>query len=244
MKKRRKSEIFFINHTERSRTYKKKIKRRNKETRSRNKTLISLYPWLAPVSWVTGKPVVDKRFDLISVWDELPKGWTNVFGRMMCDEIQKSLEKKGLQNKVRVDECKEKYGSARLYMAGTDETQHIISIYEAISENVCAYCGKPHSPMMNFSWIIPMCEDCFYKLQKKNEYFYRREYTDYTPEEKNWKIPNPLKWKRFSENGDTIIEEDITNRIKQIEHNWEKNHEKYLKKIEKKNQKIHKQKEE
>jgi hypothetical protein len=186
--------------------------------------------------------VVDKRFTYISLWEEVPNGWTKVFGRMMCDEIQKSLQKQGLENKVYVEQAKEKYGGLRLYMAGTDETYRIISIYEAISEHVCEKCGKPHVPILNFSWVAPYCEDCFHYLQRRNSNFYKGEYKDYAPEEKYWAIPNTLKWTRFSKDeGDTTIEVDISERIKKIEENWEKSNAKRIKYLEKKNKKNNKQ---
>ena len=172
---RKKSSSIFYRKDHRSKTYRKKIKRYYKELRARNKRLINKYPWLAPISWRTGKRIENKRYDYISLWDEIPQGWINTFGHLMCDEIEEELEKNGAEHKVYVEQAKEKYGGLRLYMATPGKVDRIISKYERISENVCIRCGKPHVPMMNFCWISPYCSDCFYKLQKQDEYFYQGE---------------------------------------------------------------------
>ena len=182
------------------------------------------YPWLQPYFVWTGKKCENDLFDYVSLWDEIPTGWINVFGRIMCDEIEEALEEDGLENKVYVEQAKEKYGGLRLYMSGNEKSQHIISIYEAISEHICVVCGRPHTPMLNLSWVSPYCEDCFTKLQRRNKYFYQKPYSTYAPENKElWKIPHTLKWTRYSKDeGEKIIEEDISDRVARIEERWNK----------------------
>ena len=222
--KKKRSELFYsMGH--RTKTERKKVKRENKERRARNKRLILSYPWLKPVSVWNGKPIENPRYDMISLWDEVPKGWTNIFGRMMCDEIDENLRKyAGLRELVYVEQAKEKYGGLRLYMTVPSDVWHIISIYEQISENVCCKCGKPHTPMLSISWISPYCKECYEAMQKKNKNFYRQPYEFFAPEDKSeWVIPPILKWTRYLGNDKTdIIEEDITGRIAQIEKNYER----------------------
>lgn len=225
-KKKKRSEWFYAMGS-RTKTYRKHIKRKAKMERARNKKLLTAYPWLKPVSEWSGKPIENPRYDMISLWGEVPEGWTNIFGRMMCDEIDESLRKHGdLRNQAYVEQAKEKYGGLRLYMAVPDETQHIISIYESISEHICCRCGKPHTPMLSLSWVSPYCKECYESLQRQNECFYRKPYETYTPDRSEWDIPKVLKWTRFSNNTETIIEEDITQRIAQIEQNYERSRKK------------------
>lgn len=219
---KKKSEWFYV-RGHRTKKERKKYKRARKERRARNKRLIAHYPFLGNVLNWRGYPVKNSDFDLIALWDEVPEGWTNIFGRLMCDEIMNALNTPSEASEITFEQCKEKYGGMRVYAAAPESIQRILSIYERISENICCRCGKPHSPMMNFSWISPYCEDCFHKLQRKNKNFYQGEYTKYAPENKEeWNIPTILRWKKFSKEGDQIIEIDISSRIKAIEQRWEK----------------------
>ena len=216
---RRKTEIHYM-PVPRSRTTRKDNKRYIKEIRARNKKLITKYPWLATRDWKTGLPE-DNRYRYISLWDEIPEGWIRAFGEQMCDEIEAALEEDNIQNDVYVEQAKEKYGQLRIYMSGNTKSLNIIDIYSRISENVCCNCGRPHVPMMNFSWISPYCKNCFLKLQKKHEGFYKGEYEKYAPEDKSeWRIPNELKWTRFSKDGNETITVDISNYVKAIEQRW------------------------
>ena len=214
---------------ERSRTFRKKTKRKNAQIKHRNKKLVSKYPWLARVSWNTGYPIRDKTYKYISLWDDLPEGWISAFGRMMCDEIQKSLEKEHLENEVYIEQAKEKYGQLRIYMQGTSETYNIISIYEFISENVCYKCGRPHVPMLNMSWISPYCKKCYNKIMNRNvEKGYIKSFRPYedcaSKDKEHWRIANSITRKRFSTEGDTEVTIDISDRVKAIEDLWNKRH--------------------
>lgn len=215
---RRRSDIYYT--SSRSRTKKKAQKRHLKEIQARNKKLITKYPWLATRDWKTGLPERNK-YRYISLWDEIPEGWIRAFGEMMCDKVEAALEKDNIQNDVYVEQAKEKYGQLRVYMSGNTESQEILSIYERISENVCCNCGRPHVPMMNFSWISPYCKNCCLKLQKKHDGFYKGEYEKYAPEDKSeWRIPNELKWTMFSKDGDETRIVDISDYVKEIEQRW------------------------
>ena len=222
MKKRRRSEI-FCGRFHRSRTYRKKVKREKKQMRARNKRLISKYPWLTPYNVWTGKLVPNYNYDYISVWDEIPDGWIKAFGEMMCQEITEALAEDDLQDKVYVEQAKEKYGQLRIYMSGNKKALRIIDKYSAISENVCIKCGRPHSPMLNTGWICPECKHCFELRQKK--YPLKGAYEDYASENlEHWKIPNELKWTIYSKEGNRIETMDITETVKRIEDRWNAMH--------------------
>ena len=174
----------------------------------------------------TMTPIRDPKFDYCSIWDDLPKGWLKAFGTMMCDELEEEFEKYNAQNKLYVEQAKEKYGGMRLYMPTVGNAQAIVDKYEKISENICCRCGRPHVPCLNLSWISPYCKDCFEKLQKKNEYFYQGEYEKYTPENKeHWKIPEKIRWRKYSkEEGERIEEIDISDTVRKIERRWDELH--------------------
>lgn len=223
VKHKKKSEWFYaVGH--RTRTKRKKVKRQMKQERARNKRLLGLYPFLVPVSEWDMKPTENTRFSMISLWDEVPKGWTNIFGRQMCEEIKNALKSMNYTDKIYFEQCKEKYGGMRVYAAAPSEVLRILDIYESISQNVCCRCGKPHVPMLNLSWICPYCEDCFTSLQKKHKGFYQGEYSKYAPKNKEeWKIPTVLRWRKFGkEEGVQINELDISDRVHAIEQRWEK----------------------
>lgn len=171
------------------------------------------------------KPMKDKKYDYCSIWDDLPRGWLRAFGTMMCDELEEEFEKYGVQNKLYVEQAKEKYGGLRLYMSTVGEAQHIIDKYERISENICCGCGRPHTPMLNLSWISPYCKNCYERLQSKNKNFYREPYETYTPKDKeSWFIPNVLKWHIGSRDNERIREIDISETVKRLEENWNARH--------------------
>lgn len=217
VKHKKKSEWFYaVGH--RTRTERKKVKRQTKQERARNKKLLGLYPFLVPVSEWDMKPTENTRFSMISLWDEVPKGWTKNFGRQMCEEIKNTLKSMNYTDKIYFEQCKEKYGALRIYTTAPREVLNIISVYEAISEHVCVRCGKPHVPMLNLSWISPYCKECFSKFSG-----YKRPYEDFTPkDEEHWKIPTVLQERRFSPDKELFIEEiDITDRVKKVEERWE-----------------------
>lgn len=221
-KRHRKQSEWYFGSSPRTRTKRKKIKRSTKERRARNKRLISLYPFLKPYGWDDWNDEVKKnnRYQYISLWDEVPNGWTKNFGRIFCDEIKKTLENIGYTGEITFEQCKEKYGGLRVYATAPHEVQEIISIYGRIAENICCGCGKPHVPMLNLSWISPCCKDCYTEIQKRG--YYKKPYEDYAPDDKSqWMIPQTLSWKKYSTEGNKIIEIDISDRVKKIEERWE-----------------------
>ena len=222
--KRRSSE-FFQSRCKRTKTYRKKIKRELKQRRARNKRLISKYPWLRAVDWYSMTPMPDPNYDFCSIWDDLPRGWVQAFGRQMCDELEEEFEKYNAQNILYVEQAKEKYGGMRLYMSTVGEAQGIIDKYEAISESICVRCGRPHTPMLALSWISPYCKTCFEYYQKKDKYWYQKPYEEFVPNDKEkWKTPYTLTWRKYKDGERTEETMDITETVKNIERNWNKLH--------------------
>ena len=223
---RRRSSEFFHSRITRTRKFRKKTKREIKQRRAHNKKLISKYPWLRAVNWWSMKPMSDPKYDCCSIWDDLPRGWLRAFGTMMCDELEEEFEKYNAQNKLYVEQAKEKYGGMRLYMPTVGNAQAIIDKYEKISENICCRCGRPHVPMLNLSWISPYCKDCFETLQRKNKMFYQKPYEEYTPKNKeDWFIPETLRWRKYSkEDGERIEEINISETVRKIERRWDELH--------------------
>lgn len=98
--------------------------------------------------------------------NDIPIGWANLAACLNMD-IDRLIEKCHI-NSFESVETKEKYGSLRVYYDaeadnddGYRELSDLISIYEAISENTCIYCGKYPVYMIEAGWISPVCETCY-----------------------------------------------------------------------------------
>ena len=90
---------------------------------------------------------------------ELPIGWVKAFGEDLVREINAA------DPEVEIVQAKEKYGSLRFYYhPSSDAVDEIISKYEALSEHICFYCGKPDVPRTVAGWIEPICRDCYKKI--------------------------------------------------------------------------------
>lgn len=125
-----------------------------------NKQLIKKYPFLLPHSRWTGEVPSDYDYSYTEL-DDMPDGWRKAFGEQMCDEIEKELEKHNLQEKYRIAQIKEKYGTLRWYDFGATEKilKEIIPKYEKLSAHTCINCGKP-ATKVTLGWISPYCDDC------------------------------------------------------------------------------------
>lgn len=78
------------------------------KTIEENKELIKKYPWLLPTDWQGDTPI---GYDYSYTWlDDLPTGWRIAFGDLICEEIQKELEKYNYVDKYGIIQIKEKYG--------------------------------------------------------------------------------------------------------------------------------------
>lgn len=133
----------------------------------RNKYLVERYPWLLPRDPWTDEPKEDYNYSYVD-YDDMPDGWWEAFGEMMCEEIRQELLKFGdeaLQN-YRLVQAKEKYGAMCWYDNGHPQESNvgdIIGKYSRLSENICVACGKPDVPMTTDGWIMPLCKECYCK---------------------------------------------------------------------------------
>lgn len=103
-----------------------------------NKDLLEKYPWLTPFNNWSGKKITDcirpngeegfwpgdpeKHPDYdyeYTLLDNMPDGWRIAFGDQMCEEIDRELRRFDYQDKYRIVQIKEKYGSLRWYDNGT-----------------------------------------------------------------------------------------------------------------------------
>lgn len=205
----------------RSKTYRKKWKRLRMQIRRRNKHLIQKYPWLKAVSWFSMSPIRDENYDIVSIWDDLPKGWTTAFGRMMCDELDAEFRRLGIENEVYVQQAKEKYGVMRLYLSETeDEIENIIRKYEVISENTCIICGKPDVPCLDDGWVSPWCKKCY----SNNKYHNPDKYEEFAPENKDhWKIRESFTTRKYFPENEVYVEhtEDISETANKIRYQYQ-----------------------
>lgn len=157
---------------EEKRDRKRKDKRqRIREKRSKifNRKLCKKYPWLKP--WHTWKKnkygnwqehygwQASEKYSYI-MWYGWPRGWNMSFADMMLKEIGDVVKREKLQ--IHVCEMKEKWGRMVLDISGyNDEIESIIDKYEVLSQNICAFCGKPDVPMINAGYVLPLCYECF-----------------------------------------------------------------------------------
>ena len=81
-----------------------------------NKNLVEKYPWLILRNRWTDEVIEGYRYTEL---DSLPYGWRLAFGDQICEEIDQELRRFDYQDKYRIVQIKEKYGSLRWYDNGT-----------------------------------------------------------------------------------------------------------------------------
>lgn len=118
------------------------------------------YPWLRLRDLYSGE--IDTEHD---VMDDMPKGWKNAFGSMMCEELDVAIKAAGLEDEIIFEQVKEKFGELRMYCFPYNrEIYEVIQKYEVLSNNICIHCGKPDVPMINTGWVRPSCRECYNKI--------------------------------------------------------------------------------
>ena len=131
----------------------KKARKRKKKLQMRNKRLIKEYYWLLPRNVWTGKPL--KNYDYTFIEWGWSEGWDKAFGMMYLKELGDEIKRIGQKNFMILQQ-KEKFGSCRNYVNGTSREAHdIIDKYEALSQNICYFCGRPDTPMTTLDKEIP-----------------------------------------------------------------------------------------
>lgn len=125
--------------------------------------LIHEYPWLnldedEAINYLDIEE--DKIYTFI---DCAPNGWARLC-EDLCAEIKPLLERVGYENKYRLCQVKEKYGTLRWYDNGVpdeiwNEYNAIIRKYEELSAKTCCICGAP-ATKISTGWFSPFCDKC------------------------------------------------------------------------------------
>jgi len=93
--------------------------------------------------------------------------YKNLLGTDLEDTIPKWYDKEQLKGDIpekieypRIAQCKEKFGTMRLYMDGVAnaEIETIISFAEMMSEVTCEVCGAPGESRSG-SWVKTLCDE-------------------------------------------------------------------------------------
>lgn len=178
-------------------------------TPEENRQLCDRYPFL---------DCGDESYE--TTWaDDMPEGWWSAFGEQLCDEIKKELIKYKFLDEYKIIQVKEKYGMLRIYDDGIPEgckVWDIIEKYSVLSENICAFCGKPDVPMMTWGWVLPMC----YEHANNKE-----EYEECKKKQYPHRMPDFRKWSQYNKNGEWITcEAYIGDTADKIRRRWNANH--------------------
>lgn len=97
-----------------------------------------------------------------STWNDiLEVGWRKRFGKDLWRDLLAAMLKDGIDPKtVAIHQCKEKYGTLRLYLnTETDSMSDVISHYEDMSMLYCINCGRP-TKYISGGWILYLCDRC------------------------------------------------------------------------------------
>lgn len=182
---------------------------------TKNKEFVNVYPFLAPKDPFSGE--IDSMYDYsYTLYDNIPIGWKNTFGKMMLDEIRDELIRTNQLLSYQVYDIKEKYGELRWYAsveANGSVLSEIIDKYMVISGHVCIKCGKPDVPMVRNGWISPICEDCW--SGTKEDY---KRYTNKSDE----KIPETYTVRCFDTKQAKDITYDISDTVRKIRYQYQK----------------------
>lgn len=77
------------------------------------------------------------------------------------DNGEEPPEKEEWMNRVYFSQCKEKFGTARLYFYGGDDyIKGLVDMAEAASACICEVCGN-HGVKRPMNWIKTLCDDCY-----------------------------------------------------------------------------------
>lgn len=196
----------------------KKERKRIKKKKLRNKKLIKKYCWLIPRNVWSGKIPEDYDY-YYTEYDCIPDGWQKAFGKIMLKEIDDELKKNNYVNQYRIYRIKEKYGLLRWYDNGG--ANYVVQKYEAISENVCYFCGRPDTHVIDRGWILPVCEKCDEKRWRRGS---TKTYEDVICDESP-RMADTYHVKRFSKDGgNEIITYDYSETTNKIRVSWNKKH--------------------
>lgn len=187
------------------------------EKQKRNKYLIEEYPFLTPIDW-GGKRLIPEQHEYEwTVLDDIPEGWAYLFGEKMCKEIKEALLEDDLLEKYGIGQAKEKWGGLRWYdYNGNEKVSRITDAYEQVSYNICSKCGKPDVPVLKLGWIIPMCEECYYKIPYYE--MYKTPYEDLY--DGDTEMPKSYKVRIFHNGGYNDQIYDLTKLTNELRELW------------------------
>lgn len=205
-----------------------------KKERLRNRQKCKRYPFLISRSWSTGKMIyLRKPYDLI---EEIEKGWDIAFGDFLWEDIRNELIKFNYLNKVRFLEIKEKFGELRIYTNDIPpgcNVWNIIDDYSYLSRHICYKCGKPDVPITDTGWILPICKECFVKIEiQRNKYRLTplaieeiiNKYHYF--EQNGCEMSTERIMNIYSNGGTKTVIYDLTEKVEKIRAKWRKNEQK------------------
>lgn len=216
-----------------------------KKLREANKRICQRFPFLIPRNVFTDKIIWDIKWKgerkqkaySFTLADEFPKGWWKAFGLQLCEELREDLVKCNYLYQFRIEQIKEKFGSLHCYPSAVpieSNAYEIIEDYSALSENICMQCGKPDIPMLKIgSWLTTVCEDCYNKMEKRQERFIDKKRSDnkykIIPYSDIYKVNDGRmsdirKVRRYSNNETKDVEYKIKDKAEKIRDRWRQKH--------------------
>lgn len=117
-----------------------------------------------------GNLVNERAEEIYSNWkDDLPDGWVLEFQKF-CYLLSYTAFKEGIGD-FEVLQVKEKFGSARVYVAPYNEkVEAVINSFEGATMRICNVCGK-EATKLSTDWILPYCDECFEKNHTRQDYY-------------------------------------------------------------------------
>lgn len=101
---------------------------------------------------------------------ECGKGWHSLL-KPIFDYIEKYNQDKTEEDKIKIQQIKEKFGGLRVYTNfHTDELDEIISNAEDESFSTCETCGTKKNVGSTVGWMSTCCKDCVIKHAEKSYY--------------------------------------------------------------------------
>ena len=181
-----------------------------------NKILVGKYPWLIPPNKNTGK--LPENYDYSkTVLDAMPTGWRIAFGDLLCEDIQKELEKFDYADKFVVVQLKQKMGDMRLYHNGVPtgcNVGKIIEAYSVLSQYICIDCGELDVPQTH-GWVEPICKECVksYRVKDPEKYW-----NDLYEEQKPCTLPEEYSYRVWNMDADDweVVTVDVSDKVKRI----------------------------
>lgn len=173
-------------------------------TIEQNKKLIQDYPFLLPRN-VFADEISDDYDYTWTLLDNMPKGWRIAFSIPFCEDLKQVLLRNNALEDYHILQIKEKYGQLRWYDNAPEEWNEHMYAWEYISEHTCIECGEFPVPMRYFSWISPYCDEHAWCNREWSE----EQKQELTEENWNGHLPEFITYKRFSKNGEEIVQIDL-----------------------------------